>query len=140
MKKFLNEFKEFAMRGSVVDMAVGIVVGGAFKGIVDSLVNDIITPLIGLIANQDLSDKVYMIGDVAVKYGSFISAIINFVLMAFVIFVMIKLLNKARSIGKKETVVAPTTKICPYCKNSITIDATRCGHCTSILEEESTED
>lgn len=134
MKKFLGEFKEFAVRGSVVDMAVGIVVGGAFKGIVDSLVKDIITPLIGLIANKDLSSNVYMIGDVAVKYGSFISAIINFILMAFVIFVMIKLINKAKSFGKKETITVATTKTCPFCKNNIPLDATRCGHCTSVME------
>lgn len=135
MMKFLSEFKKFAIRGSVIDMAVGIVIGGAFKGIVDSLVSDIITPLIGIIANKDFSDEVFMIGDVAIKYGSFVSAIINFILMAFVIFILVKMLNKARSFGKKET-AAPVSKTCPYCKNSIAIDATRCGFCTSVLEKE----
>lgn len=135
MKKFLSEFKTFAMRGSVIDMAVGIVIGGAFKAIVDSLVGDIITPLIGLIANKDFSEEVFMIGEVAIKYGWFISSIINFLLLAFVIFIMIKMLNKARTFGKKEQEAAPSTKTCPYCKNSIPIAATRCGFCTSLLED-----
>lgn len=136
MKKFLSEFKEFAVRGNVIDMAVGVVIGGAFKGIVDSLVNDIVTPLIGLFANKDLSNNVFMIGDVAVKYGSFLSAIINFALMAFVIFLMVKLINKARNFGKKEkpVVVEPTTKVCPYCLSEVPKEATRCKHCTSTLQ------
>ena len=136
MKKFLAEFKEFAVRGNVIDMAVGVVIGGAFKGIVDSLVNDIITPLIGLFANQDLSSNVLPIGDVAIKYGSFLSAIINFILMAFVIFLMIKLINKAKDFGRKEkpVVVEPTTKVCPYCLSEVSKDATRCKHCTSELK------
>jgi large conductance mechanosensitive channel len=135
MKKFFSEFKEFAMRGNVIDMAVGIVVGGAFKGIVDSLVNDIITPIVGIVANKDLSNHVFMIGDVAIKYGSFLSAVINFILMAFVIFIMIKFINKIKRLGKKEEAeTATTTKVCPYCKNEVPIEATRCGHCTSVLE------
>ena len=136
MRKFLSEFKEFAIRGNVIDMAIGVVIGTAFKAIVDSLVNDIITPFIGLFANQDLSDNVFMVGDVAVKYGSFISAIINFALMAFVIFIMVKLINRAKSFGKKEEVVKAevTTKICPYCLSEVPNEATRCKHCTSALE------
>ena len=132
MKKFLSEFKEFAVRGNVIDMAVGVVIGGAFKGIVDSLVNDIITPFIGLIANKDLSDNVLMIGDVAIKYGSFVTAIINFILMAFVIFLMVKMINKARSFGKKEKKPEiPNSKTCPYCLSEIPKDASKCKYCTS---------
>ncbi|MHC1750565.1 MAG: large conductance mechanosensitive channel protein MscL [Cellulosilyticaceae bacterium] len=135
MKKFLKEFKEFAMQGNVIDMAIGIVIGGAFKGIIDSLVKDIISPFIGLIANKDLSSNVLVIGDVAIAYGSFITNIINFILMALVIFVMVKMINRFRGFGKKETSpVAATTKICPFCKSQIPVDATRCGHCTSVLE------
>ena len=136
MKKFLAEFKEFAIRGNVIDMAVGVVIGGAFKGIVDSLVKDIITPFIGLFANQDLSDKVFMIGDVAIKYGSFISSIINFALMAFVIFTIIKMLNKVKDYGKKEvaTQAEATTKTCPHCLSEVSIKATRCKYCTSALD------
>ncbi len=137
MKKFLNEFKEFAIRGNVIDMAVGVVIGGAFKAIVDSLVADIITPFLGLFANQDLSDKVFVIRDVAIKYGSFISSIINFALMAFVIFMIIKMLNKVKGLGKKEVVVEAevTTKTCPYCLSEVPIKATRCKHCTSELDK-----
>ncbi len=137
MKKFLNEFKEFAIRGNVIDMAVGVVIGGAFKAIVDSLVADIITPFLGLFANQDLSDKVFVIRDVAIKYGSFISSIINFALMAFVIFMIIKMFNKVKGLGKKEVVVEAevTTKTCPYCLSEVPIKATRCKHCTSELDK-----
>ncbi len=137
MNKFLLEFKEFAVRGNVIDMAVGVVIGGAFKGIIDSLVKDIITPLIGLVANKDLSQYALMIGDVEIKYGSFLTAVINFILMAFVIFVMVKMINKARNFGKKEKApiepAKPTTKVCQYCKSEIPVDATRCSHCTSTL-------
>ena len=137
MKKFFSEFKEFAIRGNVIDMAVGVVIGGAFKAIVDSLVKDIITPFIGLFANQDLSDKVFTIGDVAIKYGSFITSIINFALMAFVIFTIIKFLSKIKDYGKKEVSVEAeiVTKVCPHCLGEIPIKATRCMHCTSVLEK-----
>jgi large conductance mechanosensitive channel len=137
MKKFLSDFKEFAMRGNVIDMAIGVVIGAAFKAIVDSLVADIITPFIGLFANQDLSDKVFMIKDVAIKYGSFISAIINFVLMAFVIFIIVKMLNRVKGYGKKEVEVQAeaTTKSCPHCLSEVPLKATRCMHCTSNLDK-----
>lgn len=138
MKKFLSEFRDFAIRGNVIDMAVGVVIGAAFKAIVDSLVNDIITPFIGLFANKDLSENVFMIGEVAIKYGSFISAIINFLLMAFVIFTVIKVINKARTYGKKEKpveAVEAVTKDCPYCLSEIPIKATRCKYCTSELNK-----
>ena len=138
MKKFLAEFKEFAMRGSVVDMAVGVVVGGSFKGIVDSFVNDLISPIIGLVANQDFSSKVLTVGDVSIMYGSFLTAVINFILMALVIFLMVKGINRLRSLGAKpeaDAPKAPETKVCPYCKSEIPIDATRCAHCTSVLED-----
>jgi large conductance mechanosensitive channel len=137
MKKFLSEFKEFAIRGNVIDMAVGVVIGAAFKAIVDSLVADIITPFIGLFANQDLSDNVFMINDVAFKYGSFISAIINFALMAFVIFIIVKMLNRVKGYGKKEIEVQTevTTKTCPHCLSEVPLKATRCMHCTSVLDK-----
>lgn len=137
MKKFLNEFKEFAIRGNVIDLAVGVVIGAAFKAIVDSLVADIITPFIGLFANQDLSDKVFMVRDVAIKYGSFISSIINFALMAFVIFAIVKMLNRVKGYGKKDVVVQAevTTKSCPHCLSEVPLKATRCKYCTSVLDK-----
>ena len=140
MKKLLSDFKAFIAKGSVLDLAVGVIIGAAFKGIVDSLVNDIISPLIGLIANTNFTDLAWQIGGVTLKYGAFITAIINFVLMAIVLFLIIKAISSARDIGSKfkkgETPApaAPTEKICPYCKSPIAIDATRCPHCTSEVE------
>lgn len=140
MKKFLSEFKKFALRGNVIDLAVGVIIGGAFQAIVSSLVGDIISPLLGLIAKEDFSGWVWTVGGVEVKYGSFLTAVINFLLMALVIFLLLRGLNKLLSIGKKpEAPKAPTTKICPFCKSEIALDATRCPHCTSVLEEAAEE-
>ena len=136
LKKFMQEFRAFAMRGNVLDMAVGVVVGAAFKAIVDSLVNDIISPLIGLVFNADFSSVVIQIGEVPIGIGSFISSVINFLIVAFSLFVVIQAANKAASLRKKkETPPAPTTKKCPYCFSEIPIQATRCPHCTSMLEK-----
>ena len=139
MKKFFDEFKKFALRGNVMDLAVGVIIGGAFQAIVNSLTKDIISPLIGLIANTDFSYLVWMVGDVEIRYGAFITAIINFVIMAFVIFLFLKGINRLMSIGAKKeepaAPAAPTTKKCPHCCSEIPIAATRCPHCTSELTE-----
>ncbi len=136
MKKLVQEFKDFALRGNVMDLAVGVIIGAAFQAIINSLVNDIISPLIGLIANTDLSYLVATVGDVEIRYGAFITAIINFILMAIIIFFLVKGMNALANMGnkKKEEPAAPTTKICPYCKSEIPLDAVRCPHCTSTLE------
>ena len=133
IKKFFEEFKAFAMRGNVLDMAVGVVVGGAFTSIVNSLVNDIINPAIGLFFNADFSDVGIHVGDVMIGIGSFINAVINFLIVAFVLFVTIKAINM---LHKKpvEAPKEPTTKKCPYCQSEISIKAVRCPHCTSKLE------
>ena len=134
MKKFIAEFKEFINRGNVVDMAVGIMIGAAFKAIVDSLVNDIISPLIGLLFKRDFSALSLSLWGVDLKYGAFIMAVLNFLIIAFVLFLIIKLMNSLRDMGKKkveDAPAAPTTKVCPYCKSEIAIDASRCPHCTS---------
>lgn len=137
MKKFLAEFKEFAMKGNVLDMAIGIIVGAAFTSIVNSLVDDIISPVIGLLVRVNFSDLAVSVFGVDLKYGSFIMAVINFVIVAFALFVLVKALNTARNLGKKpEAEEEATTKACPYCKSEISIEATRCPHCTSILSEE----
>jgi len=137
--KILKEFKEFISRGNVMDMAVGIIIGGAFTGIVNSLVNDIINPLIGMIGGTDLTGYALVLKDDAVlNYGSFLTAIINFLIMAVVVFFMIKTINtmsKAFSRKKEEEPAAPTTKVCPFCKSEIDIEATRCPHCTSEIRE-----
>ena len=150
MRKIIGEFKEFISRGNVVDMAVGVMIGAAFKAIVDSVVKDLISPVIGIIFKRDFSELKYvlkpaeldadgvtvLVEEVAIKYGAFIMAIINFLIIAAILFIMVKAINTARTIGSKkveEAPVAPTTKICPHCKSEIAIDATRCAHCTSEL-------
>ena len=139
MKKFLNEFRTFALRGNVLDLAVGVIIGGAFQGIVKSLVDDVISPIIGLFAKKDFSALVITIADVNIRYGAFITAIINFVIMAFLIFLLVKGMNKLSTIGTRkaeEPAKEVTTKECPFCYSQISIKATRWSHCTSILEEE----
>ncbi|HNY00154.1 MAG TPA: large conductance mechanosensitive channel protein MscL [Oscillospiraceae bacterium] len=136
MKKFLKEFKEFAMRGNVLDLAVGVVIGAAFKSIVDSLVNDILSPLIGLLFRDNFSNLAITVGNVSIHYGAFISAVVNFIIVALALFLVIKTANAAASFHKKPAAAAaPTTKICPYCQSEIPLTATRCPHCTSQLEE-----
>lgn len=140
MKKLFSEFQAFIAKGSVIDLAVGVIIGAAFKGIVDSLVNDIISPIIGLIADTNFTDLVWQIGGVTLKYGAFITAIINFLIMAIVLFLIVKAISSARDLGSKlkkgepAAPTAPTEKTCPYCKSAIAIDATRCPHCTSEVE------
>lgn len=140
MKKFLKEFKEFISRGNVMDMAVGIIIGGAFTSIVSSLVNDIINPLLGLFGGMNFDQlHVKLLGEVTLNYGKFITAVINFLIMALVIFLIIKVINTAASkFAKKEEKEeeAATTKLCPFCKSEISLEATRCPHCTSVLEDE----
>lgn len=137
MKKILNEFKEFINRGSVIDMAVGIMIGGAFKAIVDALVNNLISPLIGVLFKKDFNALFFTINEVQFYYGALVMAIINFLIVAIVLFMIIKFINTLHKIGKKKeeeaAPAAPTTKVCPYCKSEIAIDATRCAHCTSEL-------
>ncbi len=150
-KSFVTEFKKFILRGSVVDLAVGIVIGAAFTAIVNSLVNDIIMPVISLITagisfNEwfiALDGKSYENLEAATKagaallgYGAFISAVLNFLIVSFVIFIVIRFMNGVKELGKKEDEVeAPTTKKCDFCKSEIDIEAVRCPHCTSKLEE-----
>ena len=136
MKAFMKEFKEFISRGNVMDMAVGIIIGGAFTAIVNSLVADIINPLLGCFVSMDFSAwTIPLVGEAALGIGNFINAVISFLIMAFILCSIIKAMNKAASLGKKpeEAPAAPTTKICPYCKSEIAIEATRCPHCTSQL-------
>ena len=128
----MKECKEFALRGNVMDMAVGIIIGGAFSGIVTSLTDNFINPIINLIMGNASYTKADVIG-----FGSaFLASVVNFVIMAFILFCLIRGINKLMSVGKKkEEPKAPTTKICPYCKSEIPLDAVRCAHCTSELPE-----
>ncbi|MEE0674318.1 MAG: large conductance mechanosensitive channel protein MscL [Ruminococcus sp.] len=135
MKKFFGEFKEFIMRGNVMDLAVGVIIGGAFSAIVTSLTDDIISPILGIFGGMDFSDLVAKVNGAEIRYGAFITAIINFLIMAFIIFLMVKGINKVMSLGKKEVEEEPTTKVCPFCCSEIDIKATKCPHCTSDVEE-----
>lgn len=136
MKSFMKEFRDFINRGNVLDMAVGIIIGGAFTAIVTSLSDDIISPILGLFGGLDFKAYVLILGSVEIAYGKFITAVINFLIMALIVFCMVKAMNRATSKLKKEEEIeeAATTKVCPYCKSEISIEATRCPHCTSQLE------
>jgi large conductance mechanosensitive channel len=151
MKGFVDEFKQFIMRGNVLDMAVGIIIGMAFNDIVKSLVNDIIMPPIGmLLSNADFTNLFVTLsegdfdslvaaqeaGAATINYGLFINTVINFVIIAVVVFLIVKQVNRlARQEKKEEAPAEPTTKECPYCLSTIPIKATRCAHCTSELEK-----
>lgn len=138
MKKIGKEFKEFISRGNVIDMAVGMIIGAAFTAIVKSLVDDIISPLLSIpLGKVDLTQLVVKVWNADIRYGSFINAIITFLLTAIALFFVVKFINAMRNIGKKkveEVPAEPTTKICPFCKSEIPIDATKCAHCTSDVE------
>lgn len=147
-KGFIAEFKEFISRGNVMDMAVGVIIGGAFQAIIKSLVDDVVMPVLSVITGgtdfskwsitlvEAVSEE---IPAVTLNYGNFINAVINFLLMALVIFTFVKVMNGfASKLKKKEEEVpaAPTTKKCPYCLSEIPIEAVKCAHCTSDLSED----
>lgn len=156
MKGFINEFKKFIMRGNVIDLAVGVIIGGAFQAIVNSLVNDVVSPVISLATKGiNFADKFLVLavtdetfataeaakeaGYATLNYGAFITAVINFLIMATVIFLLVKGINKVSEIGKKKeepVEEAPTTKTCPFCKSEISIEAVKCPNCTSDLPAE----
>ena len=153
-KGFMNEFKKFISRGNVIDLAVGVIIGSSFTAIVNSLVNNIVTPLITLITGKVSVKELFVAldgnsyesleaateaGAATLGYGLFLQAVIDFIIIAFIIFLMVMGINRIRDIGKKEEAPleeAPTTKTCPFCKSEINIEATRCPNCTSQLEGE----
>mgnify|MGYP000518633586 CR=1 FL=1 len=143
----LKEFKNFALRGNMIDMAVGIIIGGAFNGLVNTLVNDIIMPALSVFTGKiDFSNLFIALdgnkyeslqaakdaGAATINYGLFISGVLNFLIMAFVVFMMIRWINRLR---KPAPAAAPTTKKCPYCYSEIHIEAIKCPHCISDLTE-----
>ena len=138
MKKLFGEFKEFIMRGNVMDLAVGVIIGGAFGAIVTSLTDDIISPILGIFGGMDFSDLVLDINGAHIAYGKFITAVINFLIMALIIFLMVKGINKLMTIGKKkeEAEEEATTKTCPHCCEEVNINATKCPHCTGDIPAE----
>ena len=134
MKKFIEEFKAFALRGNMMDMAVGVIIGGGFTGIVTSLTDNFINPILNLVTRTEI----YTLRDLVRFASRFASDLVNFLILAFVLFCLIKALNKLMAFGqKKQEPAAPLTKKCPYCLSDIPAEATRCAHCTSVLPEQS---
>ena len=155
MKKLMKEFKEFIQKGNAIDLAVGVIIAGAFGAIINSLVADVIMPPIGMaLGNVNFNDLYIQLnkaavsipagtslsaareqGAVVLAYGAFLMTIINFLIIAFFVFLLVKGLNKLRDMSKKEEAAAePTSKVCPFCKSEIHIEASRCPHCTSKLD------
>lgn len=143
----LKEFKEFALKGNVIDMAIGVIIGGAFGSIVGSLVNDIFMPILGLITGGINFSEMYIsldgvkyetlaaaqeVSAPVLAYGQFIQNVVQFILLAFVVFLFVKAINKARRPAPEPE---PTTKECPFCKSEIAIAATKCPNCTSVLPD-----
>ena len=157
-----KEFKKFIMRGNMIDLAVGMIIGAAFSAIITSLVNNILMPLIGFLTGGKANftdafivlkdapavdgvvpalpatlDEAQAAGYICLGYGAFVTALISFILVAICLFFVVKAFNKAKDLTKKEEApAAPTTKVCPFCKSEINIEATRCPHCTSELPKE----
>ena len=131
----LKEFKDFVMRGNVLDLAVAVIIGGAFGKIIASLVNDIIMPLIGIVmGGVNFTTLEAKVGEAIIKYGNFIQTIVDFLIVAFVIFLIVKAANKMQKPAPIAAPAAPTTKECPHCYSTIAIKATRCPNCTSELK------
>jgi len=127
----LKEFREFAMRGNVLDLAVAVIIGSAFGKIITSLVDDVLMPLIGLVmGGVNFADLSFTVGAAVVRWGAFVQSIVDFVIVAFVIFMIVRTMNRMQ---KPAPVAAPTTKECPYCFSTIPLKATRCPNCTSQL-------
>lgn len=134
---FLKEFKTFALKGNVMSMAVGVLIGGAFSSLVTSLTTNIITPILNCFGKMDgqATKLAFKIKGQSIEFGVFLADVLNFIIMAFIVFLLVKGMNKLADLGKKQKEsAAPTTKKCPYCKSEIAIDATRCPHCTSEVE------
>ena len=131
----IKEFKAFVVRGNVLDLAVAVIIGGAFGKIVTSLVNDMVMPLIGLvIGGIDFSGLAFTVGGAKVTYGNFINNIIDFLVIAFVIFLIVKAANSVKKAHGPAAPAEPITKECPHCFSTISIKATRCPNCTSELK------
>ena len=155
MKQFLAEFRAFAFKGNMMDLAVGMIIGAAFTGLVNSVVGNLIMPIISIFTGGIDFNNMYLAlndnaravqaagGDLAAAkaagavfaYGTFITDFIQFLILAFVVFMLIRSMNKLMQLGKKEEEANPTTKACPFCKSEIAIEATRCPHCTSELDK-----
>ncbi len=129
----LEEFKKFALKGNVVDLAIGVIIGTAFGKIVSSLVDDILMPPFGIVLGRvDFTDLKFQVGTASINYGTFINTVVNFLIVSFVIFLVVKQMNRSRSESEKP----PEQKICPYCQSLVAVKAIRCPQCTSQLEKD----
>ncbi len=140
MKKFFGEFKTFALKGNMIDLAVGMIIGSAFTGIIGSLVDDIFMPLLSIFTGKINFENLKInlgrgVNAATINYGTFLTQVVNFLVVSLVIFLLIRQINKLRQMHAKEEVKEETEKECPFCKSTISIHATRCPHCTSMLED-----
>jgi len=133
MKKFLQEFKEFALRGNVMSLAVGVIIGSAFQGVVKSLTDNILSPIIGLFTRQNFDLLELNVVGITLRYGAFITSVINFVIMALVVFMLVRAMNRLLALGEQKKEPPAPARLCPFCKTALHPDATRCPSCTSEL-------
>ena len=131
LKKFFQEFKDFALRGNVMSLAVGVIIGSAFQGVVASLTENILSPIIGLFTRQNFDSLVLSVLGITLRYGAFITSVINFIIMAFVVFLLVRAMNKLLTLGEQKQKPAAPARLCPYCKTALHPEATRCPACTS---------
>ncbi|MDR2952252.1 MAG: large conductance mechanosensitive channel protein MscL [Treponema sp.] len=135
MRKFLKEFKDFALKGNVLNLAVGVIIGASFQGVVNSLTENILSPIIGLLTKQNFDSLKLEVLGITLKYGAFVTSVINFIIMAFVVFLLVRMMNRLLTLGHdKPQPLPPTKKKCQYCCSEIDIKAARCPACTSQLE------
>jgi len=135
MRKFLAEFRDFALRGNIVSMAVGVLIGVSFQGLVTSLTDNIISPVIGIFARQNFDDLEWEIFGATLRYGAFVTSVINFVILAFVVFLMMRSMTCVMTVCKKAEAEKPPAPTCPFCLSEVKANATRCPYCTSGIPE-----
>ena len=136
MIQFIAEFKEFALKGNVMHLAVGVMIGAAFQGVVTSLSENILSPIIGLVGGKNLDTLEVTFWGVTLKYGAFLTSIVNYFILAFIVFLMVRAMNRLRMAGHKPVPDISTTKDCPYCLTAVPLAATRCPACTSQLGDD----
>ena len=134
MKKFFNEFRQFALKGNVINLAVGVLIGASFQGIVTSFTNHILSPVIGIFANQNFDALEVEVFGATIMYGAFITSIANFLIVAFLVFLLVRFMNRLSCICAKPAKETPPARKCPFCVTEIADEATRCPSCTSVLE------
>jgi len=132
-KKFIQEFKDFALRGNVMSLAVGVIIGSAFQGVVASLTDNILSPIIGLFTRQNFDSLTLSVLGTSLRYGAFITSVINFIIMAFVVFMLVRGMNRLLSLGEQKKEAPAPARLCPHCKTALHPEATRCPACTSEL-------